>query len=129
KASLDIPVLERIRARGFKVCIDDFGTGYSSLRYLQQFRVDSIKIDRSFVAGSDGELASEPIVKTLMSLADAFEVYVVAEGVETPRQRDALRNLGCAYAQGYLYARPLTAADLTNMYPGAFGRSARATRA
>ncbi|MHB8230644.1 MAG: putative bifunctional diguanylate cyclase/phosphodiesterase [Vulcanimicrobiaceae bacterium] len=122
-------ILERIRARGFKVCIDDFGTGYSSLRYLQQFRVDSIKIDRSFVAGSDGELASEPIVKTLMSLADAFEVYVVAEGVETPRQRDALRNLGCAYAQGYLYARPLTAADLTNMYPGAFGRSARATRA
>ena len=79
-------LLQRLRAGGFNICIDDFGTGYSSLRYLQQFKVDSIKIDRSFVSGHDGEVASEPIVRTLMTLAEAFDVRVVAEGVETQRQ-------------------------------------------
>lgn len=104
-------IVERLREHGFKVCIDDFGTGYSSLRYLQQFKVDSIKIDRSFVAAADGEVASEPIVRTLMTLAEAFDVRVVAEGVETQRQRDVLRNVGCRYAQGFYYARPMQAGD------------------
>ncbi len=117
--------LERVRDRGFSICIDDFGTGYSSLRYLQQFKVDAIKIDRSFVAGADGELASEPIVRTLMTLAEAFDVRVVAEGVETTRQRDVLRNAGCRFAQGYLFARPLSAADLVALYPEVLGKIAR----
>ena len=122
-------VLERVRERGFKVCIDDFGTGYSSLRYLQQFKVDAIKIDRSFVSGGDGELASEPIVRTLMTLAEAFDVLVVAEGVESPRQRDMLRNAGCRFAQGYMYARPLSAADMTALYPEILARSPRTASA
>jgi diguanylate cyclase (GGDEF)-like protein/PAS domain S-box-containing protein len=117
--------LERIRDRGFRICIDDFGTGYSSLRYLQQFKVDAIKIDRGFVAGSDGELASEPIVRTLMTLAEAFDVRVVAEGVETVRQREVLRSAGCRYAQGFLYARPISAAELVALYPETLGRSPR----
>ncbi len=117
--------LERVRERGFNICIDDFGTGYSSLRYLQQFKVDAIKIDRGFVAGADGELASEPIVRTLMTLAEAFDVRVVAEGVETTRQRDVLRNAGCRFAQGYLFARPLSAADLVALYPEVLGKIAR----
>ncbi|MBV8490737.1 MAG: EAL domain-containing protein, partial [Candidatus Eremiobacteraeota bacterium] len=115
--------LERIRDRGFKICIDDFGTGYSSLRYLQQFKVDAIKIDRGFVSGSDGELASEPIVRTLMTLAEAFDVRVVAEGVETVRQREILRNAGCRLAQGYLYARPISAAEMVTLYPEVLGRT------
>ncbi|MDQ2872348.1 MAG: bifunctional diguanylate cyclase/phosphodiesterase [Candidatus Eremiobacteraeota bacterium] len=122
-------VLERIRECGFKICIDDFGTGYSSLRYLQQFKVDAIKIDRSFVSGIDGELASEPIVRTLMTLAEAFDVRVVAEGVETPRQRDMLRNAGCRFAQGYMYARPLSPADMVALYPENFARSQRSASA
>jgi EAL domain-containing protein (putative c-di-GMP-specific phosphodiesterase class I) len=113
-------MLERLRAHGFHICIDDFGTGYSSLRYLQQFKVDSIKIDRSFVSGHDGDVASEPIVRTLMTLAEAFDVRVVAEGVETQRQRDVLRNAGCRYGQGYYYARPLTADELAAAYPASF---------
>ncbi len=117
-------VLERIRERGFKICIDDFGTGYSSLRYLQQFKVDSIKIDRSFVSSAGGELASEPIVRTLMTLAEAFDVKVVAEGVETPRQRDVLRNAGCRLAQGYLFSRPLSADDIRAFYPETLGSRA-----
>lgn len=109
--------LEEIRGRGFKTCIDDFGTGYSSLRYLQQFKVDAMKIDRGFVAGADGELASEPIVRTLMTLAAAYNVQVVAEGVETIRQRDLLASVGCRRAQGYLFSRPLSAAELIARYP------------
>jgi diguanylate cyclase (GGDEF)-like protein len=113
-------LVERLRAHGFKVCIDDFGTGYSSLRYLQQFKVDSIKIDRSFVSGNDGGVASEPIVRTLMALAEAFDVRVVAEGIETQRQRDALRAAGCRFGQGYYYARAISADALCAMYPAAF---------
>jgi diguanylate cyclase (GGDEF)-like protein/PAS domain S-box-containing protein len=114
--------LERVRELGFNICIDDFGTGYSSLRYLQQFKVDSIKIDRSFVAGQDGELASEPIVRTLMTLADAYDVRVVAEGVESSRQRDTLQTTGCRLAQGYLISYPLSAAELVTLYPEVLGR-------
>jgi EAL domain-containing protein (putative c-di-GMP-specific phosphodiesterase class I) len=114
-------LVERLRAHGFQICIDDFGTGYSSLRYLQQFKVDSIKIDRSFVSGHDGEVASEPIVRTLMTLAAAFDVRVVAEGIETQRQRDVLRMAGCRFGQGYYYARALSADELTAMYPAVFG--------
>lgn len=114
-------LVERLRAYGFNICIDDFGTGYSSLRYLQQFKVDTIKIDRSFVSGHDGDVASEPIVRTLMTLAEAFDVRVVAEGVETQRQRDVLRNVGCRFAQGYFYAHALSADEFAAMYPSVFG--------
>lgn len=118
-------LVERLRSHGFNICIDDFGTGYSSLRYLQQFKVDAIKIDRSFVSGHDGDVASEPIVRTLMTLAEAFDVRVVAEGIETQRQRDVLRNAGCRYGQGYYYARALSADELTAMYPATFGLTPR----
>ena len=121
--------LERVRGRGFRICIDDFGTGYSSLRYLQQFKVDAIKIDRSFVSGSDGELASEPIVRTLMTLAEAYDVSVVAEGVETERQRELLRGAGCRLAQGFLFARPLSATDMVAVYPDVLGRINRSASA
>jgi len=117
--------LDDVRARGFKICIDDFGTGYSSLRYLQQFKVDSIKIDRMFVAGNNGELASEPIVRTLLALAESYDVRVVAEGVETDVQRDALRASGCRLAQGYLFARPMPAAEMAARYPSILGKATR----
>ena len=113
-------LVERLRKAGFNICIDDFGTGYSSLRYLQQFKVDAIKIDRSFVCGPDGEVASEPIVRTLMTLAEAFDVRVVAEGIETQRQLEVLQTAGCRYGQGYFYAPGVSAAELTAMYPAAF---------
>ncbi len=110
-------VLEALREHGIQICIDDFGTGYSSLSYLQQFRIDWIKIDRSFVAGDDGELASEPIVKTLLALAEAYDVRVVAEGVESERQRLLLKQAGCRFAQGFLYAQPLSPEQLLATYP------------
>ena len=119
----------RVRERGFKICIDDFGTGYSSLRYLQQFEVDAIKIDRSFVGGADGRLASEPIVRTLISLAEAYNVRIVAEGVETAEQCEMLRNAGCRLGQGFLFAPALAPAEITERYPHVLGRIARSASA
>jgi diguanylate cyclase (GGDEF)-like protein len=97
-----------LRGLGVKLCIDDFGTGYSSLRYLQEFPIDSLKIDRSFIHGRSGGLGSEPIVKLLTQLAASYEVDVIAEGVEHQRQADALVRLGCRHAQGFLFAASQT---------------------
>ena len=96
------------------LAIDDFGTGYSSLSYLQRFPLDILKVDSNFVedlgAGAGGE--GEEIVSAVINLAHALGLKVVAEGVETEQQLDALRSLGCDFAQGFLFSRPLPAADL-----------------
>jgi EAL domain-containing protein (putative c-di-GMP-specific phosphodiesterase class I) len=95
------------------VSIDDFGTGYSALGYLRRFPVDEVKIDRTFVErlGSDSEDAA--IVSAVVSLGHALGVTVTGEGVETAAQLDTLRALGVDAAQGFLFAPPQPAADLT----------------
>jgi diguanylate cyclase (GGDEF)-like protein len=108
--------LERLRDIGVGLAIDDFGTGFSSLRYLQQFPFDTLKIDRSFVGGEDGGLASEAIVTMLLSLAEAVGVSVTAEGVETAAQAKRLRELGCAEVQGYFFGRPTRASDVPSVF-------------
>ncbi len=108
--------LERLKEIGVGLAIDDFGTGYSSLRYLQQFPFDELKIDRSFVGGADGRLASEPIVSMLINLAKACGVSIVAEGVETSTQAARLRALGCTNAQGYLYGAATRAENVPALF-------------
>jgi diguanylate cyclase (GGDEF)-like protein/PAS domain S-box-containing protein len=100
-------VLARLRAGGVKVCVDDFGIGYSSLRYLRLFPISGLKIDKSFVSGVGEGLASEPIVRMVLDLGRSLDLTVVAEGIETPEQADRLLALGCSYAQGYLFSRPI----------------------
>ncbi len=102
-------VLTRLKALGVRLAMDDFGTGYSSLSYLHQFPFDTLKLDRSFTAriGPHGE--NTEIVRTIVSLAQALGLDVVAEGVETARQLVQLRELGCQFGQGYFFSRPLTA--------------------
>jgi diguanylate cyclase (GGDEF)-like protein len=102
--------LERLKAIGVSLAIDDFGTGYSSLRYLHDFSFDELKIDASFVRGADGELAARPIVMMLTTLAKSLGVSLVAEGVETRAQADALLELGVDTLQGYYFGRPISAA-------------------
>jgi diguanylate cyclase (GGDEF)-like protein len=102
-----IEVLSRLKALGVRLCIDDFGTGYSSLRYLHQFPIDALKIDRSFVNGRDGGIANEPIVQMVITLAQSLGMDVVAEGVESRLQREKLIAAGCATGQGFYFARPL----------------------
>ncbi len=101
--------LARLRDAGIPLCIDDFGTGYSSLRYVREFAVDAIKIDRSFVESADGSLGSTPIVRMLTQLGAAYDLDVVAEGVETAQQAAALETLDCRYAQGFYFFRPMSA--------------------
>lgn len=108
--------LERLKAIGVGLAIDDFGTGFSSLRYLQQFPFDVLKIDRSFVGGDDGNLASEAIVTMLLSLAAAVGVTVTAEGVETAEQARRLRELGCEEVQGYYFGRPTKAHEVPQLF-------------
>ena len=96
---------------GVSLAVDDFGTGFSSLRYLREFPVAVLKVDRSFVDALDG--AGGVIVPTVVGLADSLGLAVTAEGVETEAQRDRLIELGCVYAQGYLFGRPMAADAVT----------------
>ena len=87
--------------------LDDFGTGYSSLSYLHQYPVQSLKIDRSFIAELGAEkTGSTTIVRAIIALAGALGMQVIAEGIETEAQHELLVQLGCEFGQGFLYARP-----------------------
>jgi diguanylate cyclase (GGDEF)-like protein len=101
-----VRVLEALRGLGVKLAIDDFGTGYSSLAQVRRFPIDVLKIDRAFVSDLGNGAEATAIVATVVQLARALHLEVVAEGVETPEQRDHLVALGCGLAQGYYWNRP-----------------------
>jgi EAL domain-containing protein (putative c-di-GMP-specific phosphodiesterase class I) len=102
-ADANIAVLEDLATAGVRVMIDDFGTGYSSLAYLQRFRVSTLKIDKSFVHSLTERRQNAEIVRTIVSLARALGLSVVAEGVETRDAQAALALLGCDEMQGFLF--------------------------
>ena len=114
-------VLRRLKDLGVSLAIDDFGTGYSSLGYLRRFPLDVLKIDKSFVDGLGSDPGGIEIVAAVVGLAHALGLQVVAEGVETHRQLAALQELGCDYAQGYLFSPPVPAADLVAWEDGRAG--------
>ncbi|MGB6745369.1 MAG: EAL domain-containing protein [Terracidiphilus sp.] len=110
-----LSVLGSLRRLGVSLLMDDFGTGYSSLNHLHSFPFDVLKIDRSFVSRmTDGEQPLQ-IVRTIVELARVMGMDVVAEGIETPAQHDLLRDMGCRYGQGFLYAKPMTAEAVTRL--------------
>jgi diguanylate cyclase (GGDEF)-like protein len=125
-----IGMLHQIKALGIAISMDDFGTGYSSLAYLRRFPLTELKIDKSFVDGLGRDPESTAIVAAVMGMAHAMDLSVVAEGVETSAQVDALRALGCDEAQGYYYARPQAAdrIDALLSQPRLDGDRARAPR-
>ena len=104
-------VLDTLRSNGIRVAIDDFGSGYSALWYLREFPVDEIKLDKEFVAPVLTQPASAAIVRSVVTLAHALGITLVAEGVENAATAERLRQFGCDVAQGYFYSRPLPAAD------------------
>lgn len=110
-----VAVLKEIRNHGVNVVIDDFGTGYCSLSYLTQLPVTSLKIDRSFVVKLLEGPESIAIVSSIITLAHALKLRVVAEGIETMEQARLLRLLACDEAQGYLYSRPVPAAEIETL--------------
>ncbi len=110
-----VATLAGLREMGIHISLDDFGTGYSSLSLLRQLPIASLKIDRSFVSTLEARTASLEIVRALVALAHNLGLSVVAEGVETAEQRKVLTELGCDDAQGFLLARPLTAAAVEEL--------------
>ncbi len=99
-------LLHRLQGIGVSVAIDDFGTGYSSLAYLRRFPVNELKIDQSFIEGLGRDAFDATLVEAVIMIGNALGLRVVAEGVETATQLATLRDLGCRYAQGFLFARP-----------------------
>ncbi len=104
--SIATSVLQELKSLGFQIAIDDFGTGYSSLSYIEQFPLDILKIDRSFISGIGKSAVSEALLRTIISLGQNLGVVVLGEGVETAEQRDWLANSDCLYLQGHLYGWP-----------------------
>jgi diguanylate cyclase (GGDEF)-like protein len=103
--------LRQIRDTGVRLAIDDFGTGYSSLSHLRMFPVDILKIDRSFVEGGVAGWQGEAFLRTIVRLTETLSLTAVGEGVETVEQMRTLQELGCALGQGYLFSRPVPAAQ------------------
>jgi diguanylate cyclase (GGDEF)-like protein/PAS domain S-box-containing protein len=108
-----IETLNRISALGVQIAIDDFGTGYSSLAYLKRLPIDKLKIDKTFVRDLGADSDDTAITHSIIALGQTLGLTIIAEGVETEIQQNLLLGLGCVQAQGYLYARPLSATDCT----------------
>src|SRR5437667_10993965 len=107
--------LGEFRRRGVKIYLDAFGTGFSSLSYLHRFPVDTLKIDRSFVASLKEGSERPAIIESIVTLARTLGTHVIAEGVETERQMHELTRLGCTEAQGYFFGRPLPACSTESL--------------
>jgi len=113
-----VATLDRLHAMGVRVALDDFGTGYSSLAYLKRFPFDALKIDGAFVRSLDDDGASSAVVRAIVDLARALRMGVTAEGIETPQQFRALRDLGCTEGQGYFCGRPMESDALRSLIAG-----------
>lgn len=105
--------IKALREKGLRIALDDFGTGFASLTHLVTVPVDLIKIDRSFIERIDVDSGSAIVVEALLWIARNLGIGVVAEGVETEQQHTHLRDLGCGFGQGFLFAKPLNRAGLT----------------
>ncbi len=103
--------LEMLSAMGIRIALDDFGKGYSSISYLQQYPIDTIKIDRQFATSLAHDKKTQSVVRSVLFMANEFGMDVIAEGVETMEQLHYLRQLDCTTIQGYLFSRPLPKAD------------------
>ncbi len=104
--------LHRLRQGGMQVAIDDFGTGYSSLAYLKRFEIDYLKLDKSFVCNLETDASDRALSEAIVVMAHKLGIRVIAEGVETEAQHAILKKIGCDYAQGYLFAKPMPAEEL-----------------
>ena len=114
-----VAILTDFRDMGIGLAVDDFGTGYSALSYLRRFPVTTLKIDRAFVRDIETDPSDANLVESIIAMARALHIEVVAEGVETAGQLRLLGDMGCTYAQGFLYGRPMPAADFEHRHMSA----------
>jgi diguanylate cyclase (GGDEF)-like protein len=108
-------IIANIRQQGVMVAIDDFGTGYCSFSYLKNFSIDYIKIDQSFVKGMSSDNNDMALCEAIIVMADKLNIEVIAEGIETAKQRQLLTKAGCSFGQGYLLAKPLLKKDFEQL--------------
>jgi len=108
KESASLYMMNELQNLGLSLVLDDFGTGYSALSYLDTFRFDLVKIDRSFIAKSGNAEEMQPLLEAIIGITSALKLPVTAEGVETWEQFECVRKLGCQYVQGYLFGKPAT---------------------
>jgi diguanylate cyclase (GGDEF)-like protein len=113
-----VATLDAVRALGIRTVIDDFGTGYFSLSHLRQFPVDGLKIASEFVQDMDADSKSAALAGAIIAMSRSLGIETVAEGIETAEQADRMRRLGCAFGQGYAYARPMVEGDLLSAFGG-----------
>lgn len=113
--SFAVSSMEYLRAKGIKASLDDFGTGYSSLGYLRRFPVDILKIDKSFLHDASSNPNAKQLVETIIKMGHSLDLTVIAEGIEDIETAELLRSLGCDYAQGYYYAKPLSKDDFIQL--------------
>jgi EAL domain-containing protein (putative c-di-GMP-specific phosphodiesterase class I) len=108
-----VAALDRLKHLGVKLAIDDFGTGYSSLSYLKRLAIDKLKIDQSFVRELAQNADDEAIVRAIIQMAQSLKLKTIAEGIESAEVLQKLRTFGCNEGQGFYFARPMPAAELS----------------
>ncbi|MDX6494752.1 MAG: hypothetical protein QOE17_738, partial [Gaiellales bacterium] len=118
------PILVELHRRGLRVALDVFGTGLSSLSRLNQMQVTTLKIDRAFICDLPGDENAAILVNSIIQLANNLGLQPLAEGIETEAQRDFLSAHGCRLGQGFLYSRPVPAADMVQVFHSLNGRAA-----
>jgi len=123
KANDLLEVVRDLRKVGFEIEMDDFGTGYSSLSYIQQLPLTLLKLDRSFIIEIETDTVAQEIVSAVIRIAKSMNIETIAEGVEFPKQAEILREMGCDYAQGYLYGKPVPEMEFQKLLEyNTFGR-------
>jgi sensor c-di-GMP phosphodiesterase-like protein len=104
-----------MKDKGFVIALDDFGTGYSSLKYLKDFPIDILKIDKSFVKDIGLNSANEGIILAILRMAESLNIDCVAEGIETEAQVSFFKAQGCEYLQGFYYSKPIPASEVLEL--------------
>jgi len=110
-------MIEKIREKNIKVFIDDFGTGYCALSYLRELPVDLLKIDRGFIKDIVENKKDRDLIEVIVLLAKRLGIEILVEGVETQKQLDIIKQIGCTYMQGFLLDKPLPEEELLAKYP------------
>jgi EAL domain-containing protein (putative c-di-GMP-specific phosphodiesterase class I) len=118
-------VLQQLAELGVRLSFDDYGTGYASLSLLKRFPLACLKIDQGFTRNLCSEREDTAVVKAIIYLAENFQLDVVAEGIETENQERRLREFGCQYGQGYLYAKPMPAVAFKSLFAANVSSSAQ----
>jgi EAL domain-containing protein (putative c-di-GMP-specific phosphodiesterase class I) len=124
-----LEMLRQLRKFGVQIAIDDFGTGFSSLSYLRSFPISKLKIDRSFIKDLPDDKDALAIVSAVVGLANNMSIVATAEGVETQRQIEVLRSIGCPEMQGFVFSRPLPLREVVRLFPRAAGAKTRSVSA